>query len=673
MKLSVTLREKMRLTDFLSTIKPVFVGQKTALNHALYNDVIRSALDKILFERLAVSENLNGFNLPVCSEGLRDFCLSHLPLVAATKCHDLPGTMSFFALTLERPNVFKFFFEMINGWLLPGRRLNVVLIYSADFRLPELGDDIYALCEVMIRIENKRELDQILANLPAIETEIQMGLASVHYARRILEIKGFSTDEKTAIIQEHIAYLIDHLPTAFDQDVLTEMQHVLLICRDEFKAARECRHLSRIIGVHYLFRKQLLEALKHAPEKRHLSLKLFRARLKQDEGSKVVVGVLVGVNFFKDKEVFDKTHLIKAIQSYIPSARPIENSFFANRRGSEPICTLYVEIEKNNGEAFTSKEIKLLRDQLPTDLKERIKHLLHPVFMPRNEEEIIRNILSLSSQIKYLRDIPQVFITFDEQTHSHVFFTIALVRVLKPESLSIQEMFKRSGSFLDYIHDRCQAVGNLRRKYKKEATVFRIKLSKEQFLRADHTIDINKARQTVVSELSNIIGDIRDFNGGMISKQNEVLSDLKKILQDDFKYNELLLENFFYSLTPVIMRNVLEIEALRTLFCMLLDSIDEEFFTGENYSLKVFIDKQFVFVMIKADDRSVKEELSKGLVKLQLHSSQLANSYVSIADEVYLGYIYRSDDLQRQQQFSHAIEQALVFWESKKHPVIHSF
>lgn len=658
----------MSINDVYSKIEPVYGGQNPVLN-APYKEAICNGLCRILYERLSVNESFTDRDSLMSFSNLKEHCFSVLPLVNAAKSQQFPGTISFFALTLSRRNVFKFFFDMINEWLLPpGSQLDVVLIYSVDFRLPELGKEIYVLCEIKIRVENESEQEQILANFPVIETEIEMGLASSHYARRILEIKGFSTDEKTVIIQQHLAYLIERLPKEFEQDVLTEMQHVLLLCRDEFKAARECQHLSRIIGVHYLYRKKLLEALKKAPEKRHLYLKLFRARLKQGENRKIVLGVLVGVNFFKDKEVFDKTHLIKAIQSYIPCARAIENSFFANRHGSEPICTLYVEIEKNNEESFFSHELKLLREQLPNDLKERIKHFLHPVFMPRNEEEIMRNILSLSSQIKYLRDIPQVFITFDEQTHSHVFFTIALVRVLKPESLSIQEMFRKSGSFLEYIHDRCQAVGNLRRKYKKEATVFRIKLSKEEFLRADHTIDINKARQTVVTELFNVIGDIRDFNGGMISKQNEVLSHLKWLLKDSFKYNELLLENFFYSLTPVIMRNVLETEALQTLFLMLLDSIEDEFFNGENYALKIFNHPQFVFVMVKADDRSVKEEMIKVLAKLQLHSSQLATSFVALYDEIYLGYIYRSDDPERQQLFSYTLQQALVSWESKKHP-----
>ncbi|HEV8051805.1 MAG TPA: hypothetical protein VGP47_04860, partial [Parachlamydiaceae bacterium] len=371
----------MKLTDLITKVEPAFAGQGTASNHALYTDIIRNALEKIVSERMARDESFDGIETRMSFSEMHDYLLSNLPLVTTTRCPVVPGIMSFFSLTLERANVYKFFFEMVTRWLIPGRRLNVALTYSSDFRLPEIGNEVYVFCEIMISIENEREMEQILDNLPAIETEIEMGLSSSHYARRILEIKGFSTDESTAMIQEHIAHLIDRFPKEFDQDVLTEMQHVLLICRDEFKAARESRHLSRIIGIHYFFRKRLLEVLKNAPGKRHLSLKLFRARLKHEDGQKTVIAVLVGVNFFKDKEVFDKTHLIKTIQSYIPSARPIENSFFANRRGTEPICTLYVEIEKNNGEAFTPAEIKLLRDQLPNDLKERIKHLLHPVFM----------------------------------------------------------------------------------------------------------------------------------------------------------------------------------------------------------------------------------------------------------------------------------------------------
>ncbi|MEI8365742.1 MAG: hypothetical protein WCF65_04910 [Parachlamydiaceae bacterium] len=643
------------INEFLSQVKPVFSGHGAPV----YKGIVCDTLRRLLVDRMGLQNDENKSGVPQ----LREQFFSSLPLVTATKCHEVPGTMSFFALMRHRANAFKFFFDMVNGWLLPGRRSNVVLIYSADFQLLDVNDDVYTLCEVMIRVETKKELDQITDNLPALETELQMGLASSYDARRILEIKGFSRDEKTALIQDNIAYLIDHRPADFDQDVLTEMQHVLLICREDFKEARECRHLSRIIGIHYLFRKGLREAVKKFPQKRHFKLKLFRSRIKHSDGHKTVLAVLIGVNFFRDKEALDKPHLLKAIQHYVPTARPIENSFFANRRGSEPICTMYLELEKGNGAEFSSEEIRLLRQKLSADLQNRIKHLLHPVFMPRNEEEIIRNILSLSSQIKYLRDIPQVFISFDEQTHTHVFFTVILVRVERSDNLSIHEMFKNSNTSLKYIHDRIQNAGSLRRKHKKEATVFRVKLHKDQFLRADHTIDLNRARQIVIEELFNIMGEIRDFNGGMISKQHEVLIDLKALLSE-LKYSDLMLENFFYSLTPVIMRNVLEPEAMRTLFLMLMSAIEAPLCNDETYSLNVVSDPLFVFITVKAVHRSVRDEIARLLIKLSLHSSQLAIASIPVQDVTHLGYIYRSDDAGRRQQFIQVINHALAAWKA---------
>ncbi len=596
---------------------------------------------------------------PGASEELNECFESHIPLISCTSRETAPSNMSFYIVSRYRPNAFKFFFEMISRWLVPGKRLNVLSMYASDFSIPEFNTNVYSLCEIVIRIENSEELEEIQRNLPIIESEVRLGMVSSYYARRILEVKGLSNDEKTAMIQEYIAWVTARWQKDFSFDVFTEMQHVLVMCRDDFKSSRDVRHLSRLIGIQYLFRKELQQKVKEHPEKRHLSLKIFQARIRELEGEKPVLGVLVAVNFLQGKEVFEESHLIKAIQNYIPQATMVENSSFFNRRGSEPICTLYLEIEKSHQKKFTGDEIRILRKELPNDLAGRVEHLMHPVFMPRNEEEIMRNILTLSGQIKFLRDIPQVFITFDEQTHYHLFFTVIVVRVVKDSGFSIEEAFKRSDSFLEYIHDRTKTIGYLRKKYPKEATVCRLKLSKDQFLRRDHSIDLYKARQVVVSEVSRVIGEVRDYNGGMISKQNELLSNVKELLKDCVNYNDVLFENFFYSLNPVIMRTVLEPDALKTLFLMLLESISDGFFNEESYAMKVRAEPNFVFVMIASEDRKVEGEVQKAIKPLKLSDSSLAISCVSVYDIPYIGYIFRSNDPLKQRKFCVAIQQAV--------------
>lgn len=622
--------------------------------HGFFREVIRHTLLQILPPHFFIEKDKD----PEAFDDVRAQFHGLLPLMSYSTGESFPCTISFFVLSKYRPNVSRFIFEMITCWLVPGERLNVQLYYAVDFTMPAISTEKYTLTEVMIQIDNATELEIIHRNLPLIETEVRLGVSSSYYARRILEIKGMAADEKTALIQGYMAHLINRLPKNFDYDLFTEMQHVLVMCRDEFKAIRESTHLSRIISIHYLFRKGLREIVRGSPERRHLSLKIIKAKLSISGLKKSVLALLVGVNFLRDKEVFEERHLLKAIQNYIPDVHAIKGSFFANRRGSENICTLYLEIVKNNEADFSGEEVQRLRSVLPSDLKDRIEHLMNPIFMPHNEEEIMRNILSLSSQIKYLRDIPQVFISFDEQNHHDLVFVVILVRVLKNDSLPIPAMFKENQSVLRYVHDRSKIVGYLRKKYAKEATVFRVKLKKEQFLRGDHSIDLNKARQVVASGLGKIFGEVRDYNGGMISKQNELLCALRNLLADGgeyAEYNDLLLENFFYSLTPVVMRSVLEAGTLKTLFVMLLDTI-EQHFLSINHELRIHRELDFVFVIIRFKEQSIREDLGRSLSKLNLASTELVTAFVNVYDTPCIGYIYRCDDPYKQEHFCQMIQ-----------------
>lgn len=639
----------------LPEITTQFDGAVDDSNSQLY----RHAIHRILKKVLPLKCTMPPIGDPELIDDRRQEFHSSLPIFVATTSEKAPANLSFYILSNYRASAFKFFYEMISNWLVPGKRLNVVSIFSADIKIPSLGNEALTLCDVMIHVESQRELEELLRNLPIIETELRFGMQSAYYARRILEIKGLSADAKTASIQEDIAYLIARMPKLFDYDLLTEMQHILVMCRDEFKAERECRHFSRIISIHYLFRKGLREAVKAEPEKRHLSLKLFKTTLHQASGEKNVLGVVVGINFLKQQEFFEERHLLSAIQNYIPTALVIEGSFFANKRGHENICTLYLEIEKNNGEPFTGEEIRLLRRELPADLKDRIEHLLHPVFMPRNEEEIMRNILTLSSQIKYLHDLPQVIISFDKQTHTDLHFTVILAAAMRPGSPSIQDKFKSANTFLGYTHDRSKTIGLLRKKYTKEASVFSIKLSKDQFLRRDNTIDLNKARQSVVTELTRIIGDLRDFNGGMISKQHELLCAVRGQLQNGIKYNELLLENFFYSLTPDVMRTVLSPQALKTLFLLMHDSIEDNFFRNGSYALKIERDANHLYAMIKTEDTSMKDMLNAALSRFDTSPAVMATSFVSVYNIAYIGFLFVSQNPQQQQEFYRSLQESL--------------
>jgi hypothetical protein len=286
-----------------------------------------------------------------------------------------------------------------------------------------------------------------------------------------------------------------------------------------------------------------------------------------------------------------------------------------------------------------------------------IDHVMYPVFMPSNEEEIIRNILSLSNQLKYVRDIPQMMITFDRQTRNSLLFTVVIVRVLHSDSKKIQELFKGADTILEFIPDRAKNLGLLRKRHAKEATVFHVKVPKNAFLRADHSLDLFKARQVVVKELEQVIGEVRDFNGGMIAQQAEMLSGLIGLLKDSGDYPEFLIENFFYSLAPNIMRYVIEPEALKTLFLMLLQVEENELIGVAACSIHTQRETNYTFAAVLIRDFDVKACIDEEIAALALPSNALVSATMYLDHHPCLGFIYQCDDPVKQRKFCQAIQQ----------------
>lgn len=636
------------MDDWLAhlTIIPALDAMSGRLSAPFYADAVRAALKQLLLRN--VIDSPNGEPL-FGAERLRWFKMQ-LPLMHCSKPGQPPFDMSFFVLSSYRASSFKFFFEMISRWLVPGRRLNVVLLFAADFRISEIGPELFTLCEVMVRVESEEERDLLLRHLPTVEAEVRLGMGSAYFARRILEMRGLTADEKTAQIHEHIASLIKRAPKVFDNTLFEEMQHLLVTCKDEFKDERSATHLSRLIGVRHLFRKELQSLATTAPRKRHLLIKLQKVSLL---GSRSVLGVMIGVRFLRDMERLEERQLIKALQSYLTAMRVVEGSYIIQRRSHELTATLYLEVESEGGAPFSLEEIKQLRRHLPAELKRRIEHPMHPLFNPRNEEEIFRNTLALANQLCLVRDLPQVFISFDEQTVNQLTFAVILVRVLR-DDCPLQELIRRAACQFEFIQERQRQVGLVRRRYPKEATVFRVRMDKEPFLRLDHSLDIFKARQFVVAELTRAVGEMRDYNGGMLSKQHELLEALRKLLEEEGLVPHYLVDNFFHSLSPSIMRSLMEPHALKVLYQLMHAALDAGLLSFRAESVTFQEDQEFVYAAVLLDDLETRERLSTAIQELDLAPTSLVTASI-MADLSCIGYIYRTDQSSRRMAFKEAL------------------
>lgn len=298
----------------------------------------------------------------------------------------------------------------------------------------------------------------------------------------------------------------------------------------------------------------------------------------------------------------------------------------------------------------SQKELSSFRKKLPElllELKHRLPkesarqtNIVHPIFMPRNEEEQIRNLIVLASQIKYVRDLPQVSIHYEKQTDVDLTFTIIAASLLKRGGEPLKKKLERSRLKIDI--DQIRTMGYLLQKHPKEAAIFHLTVDKQPFFRPDHSVDLLRARQKITLEVQHCLGEFRDFNGGMILKQDEALSALRREIGTLSETQEFLLENYFYSLQPGIMQTIHDPATLKTHFEQLLE-ISEPGLQGDQYKIAVRPLEKVTLFFILFESPGVKEAIFKAIEPLQISPHHFTHCLVDTSTAMAAGFILRSD------------------------------
>jgi hypothetical protein len=290
--------------------------------------------------------------------------------------------------------------------------------------------------------------------------------------------------------------------------------------------------------------------------------------------------------------------------------------------------------------------LEKLQRNLPYPLARQTDNIVHPIFMPRNEEE----------EIKYVRDIPQVSIHYDKQTDIGLSFTVIISRLLKKPSRPLHELIKNSSIKMNI--EQVRVMGYLKQKHPKESAIIRVTLDKEPFFRADQSVDLLRARQKIVSELNLCLGDFRDFNGGMILKQDESLNLLRQEFELLPRDLEFILQNYFYSLRPAIMQTVYESQLLKKHFDLLSKAVKTDF-TNKRYQMYTDRSDKFFICFIAAPDASFKERVLSATAKLKLNSRELTSCCLEFGSVSLLGFILKAETPQIESHFEATIRQGL--------------
>ena len=590
---------------------------------------------------------------------------SHLPLIKSSTPSSTPDILSVFFLCAPTQEVKaeKVLIEVLRRWLIPEKEVNIVGFHNMYFNMNGFNSDLFFLAEVKILVEDGRDLERIQEHLPLLSNEIALSLTSSKYHQLILDTKALSLDQKSAQIQLYLRRLTQRTPGQFNIEIFREMSTFFALSNSDFRKFRQPKHLTRVVVSHYLMRKRILHYLSVAPEKRHLEFRFIRSKLHFPFGTKSVLGLSIAVALLDRYETFEESHIVHSVQKFIPESQIVKGSYYFNRSNQDLIKYIYVELEKKSGAPFTLQESKFLQGELKEELKKRIERLIPSVFMIRNEEEVMRNILLLSQELKYLSDLPQVMINFEKQEADQLYFTVVVVRVLKKHDPSLKEAFAKGKQTFKFTSDRLQNVGYIRKKNPKEANVFHLSIPKERsILRADSSVNFYLARQKIFSIITEALGEVRDYNGGMILKQGELFRQFKRAFLGNIQNDQELLENFFFSLNPIEAQATSSLGALKMLFTLFLEAKQKEFYKRESHFRKFSKRKSTMFAVIRTKGDSFEKILNEELGHLDNFSKFLVRTQVSYQGTSLQGLIYETTNSAQQKQFQNCIERALQRW-----------
>ncbi|NGX33679.1 MAG: hypothetical protein K1060chlam1_00019 [Candidatus Anoxychlamydiales bacterium] len=600
----------------------------------------------------------------------------------------IPFSISFsvFSISDLTGDISRFTFDMLNKWLILSKPLDISANRSIKFKFKNFTQKKYSLSEYFINVSTEKEKSLIERNISSFINEMKLIIMSAIHTKEIISldtltseksnllkedssyisdinhknkedmkhfILKFSEEKKLNEIKENLAFLMSKKPKIFDKDIFDSLHIASLIFKGDFTSIRGPKHVSKIIALSYYFKKSIMQIKSQIKSsKRHVKLKILKTNLLDQK--KAVLGILIVIDLLHENEYFEKNYILDSIAKIIKNFKYVKNSYITDRRDLK-ILTFYLEIAKEDFfDFFSLQELKDLKKKLKLSFSSNIKKLINPIFSPRNEEEILRNIIILTKQLNYVKDIPQVIISYDKQTSKEISFIVILLRLIKKNTSSLKEIFSYSKTFLKFSLDESKIVGVLKKKYPKEANVFKISLNKFEFLRNDFSLDLRKARQTIYKELTHILGKFRDFNGGLLAKQLDALESLKQMLPSSKKIEDFLLEEFFYSIKPAIQQSIIDTKILKNLFLMFLKILKRNF-ENKNFLINTKAEKNNFYIMIKTHFTKIKEDIILAVKKQKFKSFEIIFSSLDKNDQKTLGFILISKDQTKKEKLYQTI------------------
>lgn len=464
-----------------------------------------------------------------------------------------------------------------------------------------------------------------------------------------------------SIVYRKLQKWIARFTQNIDNSVFNDLLIFYLVTPKKFLDHRNPSHLFRLILSIAIIQRKLLRSSTFLGNQRHLEFRWIPTSLVFPFSSRPVLGCLIAFNALDKYELFDEENVILALQKQLPDLRLVKESFYHHTSQNKEIKTFYFEIEKKDGIPFTLKEKFLLKNNLDEKVKNSIQMLSPAFFIGNNEEEIYKKILVLSQEIQFIHDLPQASINLDQQTGKEIVFHVTLVYISPFHRFSLKDCFRHC----TFISQRILNVKQVEN-HQIEAHIFNLHLPRDvSLLRADGSLDFYSARQRVVNLIKGAIGEFRDYNGGIIIKQQEMLQSFKERFPEIAEQEPSIIETFFYALMPLEKQAVLDLNVLSELFSHFLKNRDQKILKDLAYSFDTYQDKHQLYLTIKCESQDFKNVILNFLKERSFKSLDIAYSVIKTSSEVFFNCVFLKTNADNVEFFIQNLCEHLNQWQAK--------
>ncbi|MCB1119219.1 MAG: hypothetical protein KDK65_04590, partial [Chlamydiia bacterium] len=583
-----------------------------------------------------------------------------LPIIQTNLNAKQPYSLSIAIICMQdhASSISDFLNHVIRLNLIPGREFTPISTQHYPFSRQTLSSKPLLFAHYEFLIGDNHDLDLIHVYLPFLKQTLHLGLMHPNYAKNLGKTELLFPEQRNQRIHHYLANVVQRYPKT--NDILFPAVGTLMTAASEmFFRHRTPKDLSRIFASMTWMKHLIIDKRAHPEDNIEICTRFLSINLNYTFGSDLVLGVVVAVSHLDEYQLLNERCIMQSILRYIPDAIAVNGSYIHVHQSHEAPHLYYIEIKRKQAKRVNLNERSLLKENLSQSIKASIEDVIPAAFVMNNEEEIMKNILTLRQELISIEDPPQVIISFENHTTSHITFSVTLVRILEQDHVSLNEAFRELSEEWEYLPERKRIVSQEHDDFTKEAHVFHLRYRKSLTSNSDeNSLNLHRSRQAVVNLLTEHLGPIRDYTGGVIVQQNAIFEQLKTRYSPLIQSHPGLIESFFYQLHPTDMVVVLPFEEIAQFFESITQVIDTSTQETNGYTVYQKESEQMLKTVVRIPN-NMKEFLQKRLSQLEIDHVQILTTLFHHRGVTFFGVMAHAKMSQRRFLIQEKIQELL--------------